>query len=244
MIEMNKQTNKLGVIGGLGPLATAYFYELVTEFTEIKTEQDHLEILLYSAPSIPDRTSYILDNTKPSPLPGIIRVGKQLVNADCSVIAIPCVTAHHFFDQFEKEIDADIISMTKETALELKRNGIKTVGIMATDGTIKTKILENELRAEGIVPVIPSPKGQAGVMDLIYRCVKQGNPLDMEKFHRISKELRDNGAEIIILGCTELSLFRRENIGSGYLDVLEVLASRSIEKCGGTVREKYRNLLK
>lgn len=238
------QNKKLGVIGGLGPLATAYFYELVTEFTEIEVEQDHLEILLYSAPAIPDRTSYILDNSKPSPLPGIIRVGRSLVEAGCQVIAIPCVTAHHFFDEFSSEINGEIISMTRETALELKRHGVKSAGIMATDGTVQTKILERELIKEGITPVLPSKEGQKGVMDLIYYCVKSGNPLDLEKFRRISEELRSNGAEVIILGCTELSLFRRENIGSGYIDVLEVLASRSIEKCGGRVRDKYHNLLK
>ncbi len=238
------QNKKLGVIGGLGPLATAYFYELVTEFTEIEVEQEHLEIMLYSAPGIPDRTSYILDNTKPSPVPGIIRVGKELANAGCEVIAIPCVTAHHFFDEFSSSIDADIISMTRETALELKKQGIKAAGIMATDGTVKTGILENELVKEGITPVLPSKEAQRGVMELIYYCVKSGNPLDLEKFREISAELRENGAEVIILGCTELSLFRRENIGGGYLDVLEVLASRSIERCGGRVREKYHNLLK
>ena len=97
------QNKKLGVIGGLGPLATAYFYELVTEFTEIEVEQEHLEMVLYSAPAIPDRTSYILDNSKPSPVPGIIRVGKELVNTGCEVIAIPCVTAHHFFDESAKQ---------------------------------------------------------------------------------------------------------------------------------------------
>jgi aspartate racemase len=237
------QNKKLGVIGGLGPLATAYFYELVTEFTEIEVEQEHLEIMLYSAPAIPDRTSYILDNSKPSPIPGIIRVGKSLVDAGCEVIAIPCVTAHHFFDEFSAEIDADIISMTRETAAELKKHGIKSAGIMATDGTVQTGILERELVKEGITPVLPSKEGQQGVMDLIYYCVKSGNPLDLEKFRRISDELREKGAEVIILGCTELSLFRREDIGGGYIDVLEVLASRSIERCGGRVRAKYRNLL-
>ena len=238
------KSKKLGVIGGLGPLATAYFYELVTEFTKIRTEQDHLEIILYSRPSIPDRTAYILDRSKPSPLPGIITAGKDLCAIGAEVIALPCVTAHYFYNDYEGEIHAEVIHMPRETAAELKSAGVKTAGIMATDGTVHSGVLETALREQGISAVLPSPERQADVMELIYGCVKAGKPLDMEKFFTVANELRQKGAEVIILGCTELSLFKRREIGPGFIDVLEVLAKRSIERCGGTVREEYLDLLR
>lgn len=237
---------KLGVIGGLGPLATAYFYELVTEFTAIQSEQEHLEILLYSRPSIPDRTAYILDRGKPSPLPGIITAGKDLCAIGAEVIAIPCVTAHYFFEAYQKEISAEVIHMPRETAAVLQAAGIKVAGIMATDGTVRTGVLSDALTERGIAAVTPGEKGQATVMSLIYDCIKAGKPITrpvMEQFFAVSAELREKGAEVIILGCTELSLFKRMDIGQGYIDVLEVLAKRSIEKCGGTVWDKYENLL-
>ena len=238
---------KLGVIGGLGPLATAYFYELVTEFTQIETEQEHLEIILYSRPSIPDRTAYILDHRNPSPLPGIITAGKDLCAIGAEVIALPCVTAHYFYGDYEKEIPAEVIHMPRETAAELKAAGIRTAGIMATDGTVRSGVLEKALTEAGIASVLPDPERQKDVMDLIYGYVKQGKPLDdaaMERFFAVSKELRSKGAEVIILGCTELSLFKRMPIGGGYIDVLEVLAKRSIERCGGELRGNYKDLLK
>lgn len=233
---------KLGVIGGLGPLATAYFYELITEFTKINIEQEHLEIILISKPQIPDRTLYILDNSKPSPLPDIISTGKTLKACGAELIAIPCVTAHFFMKEIYEGIGVPIIDMIKETVLELKSANIKKVGIMATTGTIKSGIFERALVAEGITPVIPDENTQKNVMYLIYDCIKAGLPLDMEVFGRVSDTLSSKGAECIILGCTELSMAKRENIGKGYIDVLEVLAKRSIELCGAKVKDKYIKL--
>ena len=144
-----------------------------------------------------------------------------------------------FIDSAKSEAIDHILAMA-----ELKAAGVKTAGIMATDGTVHSGVLENALREQGISAVLPSPERQADVMELIYGCVKAGKPLDMEKFFTVANELRQKGAEVIILGCTELSLFKRREIGPGFIDVLEVLAKRSIERCGGTVREEYLDLLR
>lgn len=233
---------KLGVIGGLGPLATAYFYELVTEFTKISVEQEHIEIILISKPQIPDRTAFILDKSKPSPLPEIINTGKTLVSAGADVIAIPCVTAHYFMREITEGIGVPVIDMIYETVRELQDAKYKKVGVMATTGTIRSGIFEKGLIAGGITPVIPDENTQKDVMYLIYDCIKAGYPLDMQVFKKVSDTLFGKGAECIILGCTELSMAKREDIGKGYIDVLEVLAKRSVELCGGVVKDKYIKL--
>ena len=234
---------KLGIIGGLGPLATAYFYKLITDFTEIEREQEHLEILIHSCPSIPDRTSHILDpENNPSPLPKIEEIGRELASAGCSVIAVPCVTAHCFFDDYSKSVPAQFIHMPKETAKYLASEGIGCAGIMATDGTLKTGVLASALEEYGIKPVRPSAKSQKNVMKIIYEQVKLGNPIDYELFDSVGEDLRSQGAQTVILGCTELSL-ARSALPDGYIDVLEVLASRSIEACGAHVREEYKKLI-
>ena len=236
-------TKTLGVIGGLGPLATARFYELITDMTNAKLDQDHLEILIYSKPSIPDRTAYILDQSKDNPLYPMADAGMKLAQMGAEYIAIPCVTAHYLYEELSNEIPVPILHIIKETIAILKSNGIERVGIMATDGTIQSRLFQLELEENGITPVIPAKLFQDYTMDLIYKCVKSNRPVDMKKFTSASAHLRDNGAETIILGCTELSMIKGDySIGTGFLDVIEVLARASILKCGGKLRREYDQL--
>ena len=235
----------IGVIGGLGPLATAHFMELVIEMTDAKRDQENVDMIVYNFPSIPDRTGYILGSNLKSPLPGLKSVAHALVRHKVSCIAIPCVTAHYFHKELQGVIPVPIINGVMETAILLKSHGIKKVGIMATDGTIRSELLSRELDLAGIIPVVPSSKRQEDVMHLIYENVKAGKPADMQRFRRVQQELFDCGAEVILLGCTELSLIKRdENIGPGFLDVMEVLARETVIRSGKKLKPKYETLLK
>lgn len=242
---MRKQDEMmLGVIGGLGPMATAYFMELVTDMTDAATDQEHLQMLIYSAPSIPDRTRYILDNTSENPLPEMLRIGKFLAQQGAQNIAIPCVTAHYFFEKLESGIPVPVINGVRETALHLKNHGITKAGIMATDGTVKSRVFHRELEKQGIEAIVPSADRQADVMHLIFDDIKAGKPADMTRFAGITKQLQENGAQAIILGCTELSLIKRAHtIGPGFLDAMEILAQQAILQCGKPLKEKYRSLI-
>ena len=234
----------LGVIGGLGPIATAHFMELIIRMTEAETDQEHLDMIIYNRPSIPDRTGYILDQTRPNPLPEMIRVGSALARQGAKLIAIPCMTAHYFHRELSRCIEAPIVHAIHETAVHLKKHGITKAGIMATDGTIRSKLFQQELLKHGITPVIPSPAGQQCVMRVIYDDIKANRPAEMDKFDYAAKELRAQGAQAIILGCTELSLVKRDYpLGAGYLDAMEVLARRCVLECGGKLKEEYQNLI-
>jgi aspartate racemase len=235
---------RLGVIGGLGPIATAYFMELVIMMTDAHCDQEHLEMVIYNCPSIPDRTRYILGECNDNPVVPMINIGKQLVEQRVNYIAIPCITAHYFYDLLEEEIKVPVIHIVKETVLHLKENGVKTVGIAATDGTITSNLFQRELASEGINFILPSDKAQQDIMRLIYGNIKAGQPADMDKFFSVSDELRRNGAEVIILGCTELSLIKRDySIGAGYLDAMEVLARKSVLSCQGFLKTQYEYLI-
>lgn len=225
-------------------MATAYFYELITKMTDSKRDQDHIEILIYSKPSIPDRTSYILGHSKDSPLKYMADIGKELAKMGAEHIAIPCITAHYFYDELSGEIPVPVLHGISETINVLKYHGIQQVGIMATDGTIQSGLFQKELTGSRICPIIPDEDFQQKVMDLIYKCIKSNKPVDMASFHEVSDHLKGRGAEAVILGCTELSLIKRDYpIGPGYLDVMEVLARLSILKSEGKVREEYANLM-
>lgn len=235
----------LGVVGGLGPLATARFLELVVAMTSAKREQDNVDMIVYNFPSIPDRTGYILGSNLKSPLPGLSNVSHALARQKVSCIAIPCVTAHYFHRELQAAIPVPIINGVAETVQLLKTRGIRKVGIMATDGTIRSGLLTRELDHAGIISVIPSPERQADVMHLIYENIKAGRPAEMERFRRVQQELNDCGAEVIILGCTELSVIKRdEKIGPGFLDVMEVLARESVLRTGRKLNPQYKTLIK
>ena len=234
----------LGVIGGLGPIATAHFMELIIRMTEADTDQEHLDMIIYNRPSIPDRTGYILDSTKPNPLPEMIRVGNALARQGAKLIAIPCMTAHYFHRELTRYIEAPIVHAIHETAVHLKKHGVSRVGIMATDGTIRSKLFQQELERHGLEAIIPGEEGQKCVMSVIYDDIKAGRPAEMDKFEFASRELRTAGAEAIILGCTELSLVKRDYpIGAGYLDAMEVLAQVCVRSCGGRLKDEYQNLI-
>lgn len=238
------QQRTLGVIGGLGPIATSHFMELVIRMTDAGIDQEHLDMIIYHTPSIPDRSSYILDQSLPSPLDPMIALGQRLSEQGVGCIAIPCVTAHYFHDKLSSSISAPIIHAVEETAIHLQAAGIKKAGIMATDGTVSSGLFQQQLEKRGITRVIPSAEGQKDVMHLIFDCIKANKPADMERFQRVARELRDNGAEVIILGCTELSLIKRDHeIGPGFLDALEVLAQQAVMRCGAPLKSEYRCLI-
>ncbi|MBQ5810831.1 MAG: amino acid racemase [Clostridia bacterium] len=234
----------LGIIGGLGPMATVYLLELITDMTDAATDQQHINSIIYNFPVIPDRTAHILDNSKPSPLPAMVEIAQKLDGMGVSVIATPCNTAHYFYDDLAKSVSVPIINVLSETTKILKEEGAKKVGIMATTGTISTRLFQNEFEKAGIDYALPDEDGQAKVMSVIYNDIKAGKEPNMGEFYQVAQNLRDNGCDCIILGCTELSLVKRShNLGPGFLDTLEVISKRCIEMCDKSVKPQYSKLI-
>lgn len=233
---MNETRKTLGVIGGVGPLSTAYFMEVLINKTDVKTDQDHIDMIVLNDCQIPDRTAYILDNSKESPVGYMQEDAVKLQKFGCDLIVTPCNTAHFFINELQSVVDIPIINMIDETALYLKSENVTKVGIMATTGTITTELFQKALQNKGITPVIPSDANQENVMSIIYDQVKAGKPIDRNKFKSVVGELRLDGCEKIILGCTELSVLKKEySLSDFYVDSLEVLAEVAILKCGKPV---------
>jgi len=234
----------LGVIGGMGPIATSFFMELVIKMTDASTDQDHLDMIIYNIPSIPDRTSYILDHTRKSPLPVILDIAEKLEEQGVEFLAMPCCTAHYFQEELEQALHKPFVNIIRATVHYLKERGIKKVGVMATDGTMSTGLFRRELEENGMQIVCPSPERQKDVMHVIYQNVKANRPVEMDRFRAVGNELKANGAEAIILGCTELSLVKRDyDIGPGFIDAMEVLAQQSLISCGSVLKEEYKELI-
>lgn len=234
---------RLGVIGGLGPMATAYYLELVVRMTDAKRDQDHPEIMVMDIPTIPDRTAYILGKSQEDPVGPMVQLGQQLKEMGATVLATPCVTAHYFHEALQQGSGLPVIHVIQKTAQLLKSEGVGCVGLMATDGTVESGIFQKELEAAGVSVVLPDEQGQRGVMTIIYDQVKAGVPADLQLFHGICGQLRRHGAQVVILGCTELSLLKKQaDLGDGILDVLDVLAKESVIACGKPVKAEYEVL--
>lgn len=228
---------KLGVIGGLGPMATAYLLELLTSMTLAQRDQEHIEAIIYSRPQTPDRTSFLLGQSSESPLPVMLETLHFLENSGCTAIAIPCITSHCYIKELQSAVGIPVIDTVAQTAILLKKENISCAGIMATSGTIKTRLFQSALDSRGIKCVVPDEKHQQLTMNIIYKCIKAGLPVNPADFSAVSGNLRQQGAQVVILGCTELSLIRRAGgARRGFVDVLEVQAAAGIELCGKKLR--------
>ena len=223
---------KLGIIGGLGPLATAQFLRLVTQLTQAEKDQDHIEIVLYSRPAIPDRTAFILGESMDSPEGDLVSLAVALEQAGAEVIAVPCFTAFHFYDAMQRAVNVPIINPIEESVRILKAQGIQAAGIMATDGALRGRLYQDRLAAAGIKAILPDAPGQKTVMDIIYKGIKKGGTVDTDAFEVVAASLRAAGAETILLACSELSLVYPDGAPPGYVDVLAVLASCAVGDCG------------
>ena len=228
----------IGIIGGMGPMASQLFYKMVTEHTAAERDQDHINLILLSDASMPDRTAAILSGRYDGPEEQLLADARLLEQCGCTAIAITCNTAHFFADRIADKIGIPILHMIRETAATVaSRCPGGTVGILATDGTIQTGLYQKALEARGLTPWTPPAEIQKEVMHQIYDRVKKGLPCDRESWARIEAACRAAGCAEVVLACTELSVIKAdEGLEDWYVDPMETLARKVIETAGKTYR--------
>jgi aspartate racemase len=223
----------IGILGGMGPEATADLYLRIIKATPAKRDQDHPRVIIYSNSKVPDRTAAIV-GTGSSPLPELIRAGKRLEEAGADFIIIPCNTAHYFLEPLQNELRVPIINMIKLSA-ERARSlypKIKRAGLLASDGTVKSGLYTEAYKEGGVEMLQLTPDRQADVMKAIYQCIKAGNLIDGGFLLRsVSNDLIKVGAEMIICGCTEVSLVLKDgDLPVPVLDPLQILAEAAVSE--------------
>lgn len=230
----------VGILGGVGPMATVYFMQRVLAMTDAGRDQDHVDMLVWNHASIPDRTAYIVGDSDESPGPVMAEDARQLERAGATFIAVPCNTAQAFQDEVQAAVDIPVIDIVHETieAAKAAAPGLTTLGILATDGTLRAQTYHRAAESAGLTPVQPDDVVQKDVMSMIYDGVKAGMPVEGERFHAAVDHLRAKGAGAIVLGCTELSILRTDLKvdDPDVIDSLDALAARTVILAGGRLR--------
>jgi len=237
----------VGVLGGMGPAATADFYQKLVDATPATTDQQHLRVVMWSDPTVPDRTAALMDDG-PDPTPWLLRGLRILTEAGADLIAMPCNTAHAFFTPAAGRTGVPIVHMIDQAVravIEITPP-VRRVGLLATTGTLRAGLYQDWLGRAGLQAVLPTDDDQEDLVATAIRAVKAG-----DRGSRVSGLLEvagaglvHRGAQVIIAGCTEIPLVVGEWCASiPVIDPTRVLARAVVAAALGTAGDPTRYAL-
>lgn len=198
----------LGVLGGMGPLAGATFMQRLTLLTPAARDQDHIPAVLWSDPRVPDRSAARLSGGQ-DPLPWLLRGIRGLEAAGCGAIAIPCNTAHGWFDAMQDATRLPILHIVEAAGDELLRLGIGAgpIGLMATKGTLAMRLYQQRLEGRGHDCLVPSEEEMDRIVMPAIDLVKANRVTESyAPLAEVARRLIARGAKAVVLGCTEIPL--------------------------------------
>ncbi len=224
----------IGVLGGMGSMASQLFYKMVLDRTDAKCDQEHVRMLILNDSSMPDRTKAILSHDYDKVDRQMLSDFQLLERGGCEAIAITCNTAHFFADRLKDKIGIPIIHMIEETSAEIaRRHPGGRVAVLATDGTVQTGLYQKRLEKYNLIPFIPSEEMQKIVMYQIYDRIKKGLPWDKDAWMKLEQYIKDNDCCCAVMACTELSVIKEDNnLDDFYFDPMSVLAEKAVEYSG------------
>lgn len=230
-----KTNEVIGILGGMGPAATADFYAKLVANTHVLKDQDHPQVVIWSDPATPDRTEALLDGGE-DPTPWMAHGIEILAGAGATMVAIPCNTAHAFVPALAKQAPIPIIHMIGAVASELAEapEPVTRIGLLATTGTCRTRLYQQWMDKRGIDVLLPADDDQDTVMTAI-RAVKAGQvgPDAPELFAEVARHLVAAGAQAIVAGCTEIPLaLSAEAVSVPLVDPVQVLARAVLTRTG------------
>lgn len=237
---MSTQEKKtIGILGGMGPLATADLFQKIVLLTKADTDREHIRVYIDSNANIPDRTAAILSGGE-DPVPEMASALRHLEACGADCIIMPCNTAHYFLPRLQAMTKIPFLSILTAAAEACKAQFPgKTVGILATRGTLAANLYQEALVQAGVPYLVPDAPAQDALMRVIYDGVKAGKGPDSYRadFLTVLEQMSAGGAEVFLLGCTELPLAAEAlNIALTTVDPTAELAKASIRFCGYGVR--------
>jgi len=233
-----RKLRTIGVLGGMGPEAGAYFLGRIVAACAARHDQDHPPVLLYSLPQVPDRTPAILRDG-PSPVPAILRGLRVLEKAGADFAVIPCVSAHFFLPRIAPRSPLPLVSLIEASlaAARKTRPVPRKIGLVATTGTVRSGIVARAFEAAGIEVIVPGARDQRRVMSAIFgkKGIKAGvaDGPPREAILAVARELVRLGAGAILAGCTEIPLVLRPgDLRVPLIDPMEAGAREAVRRSG------------
>lgn len=229
----------IGILGGMGPLATVDLFKKIVTLTEADSDSEHIHILIDNNTEIPDRTDYIINNGR-NPEKYLIKSAIKLEMMGADVLIMPCNTAHFFYDAIVEYIDIPFINMIEETAKEvIKRYKANCrVGLLATEGTCSAGVYDKIFKKYNIDILKPSVEQQKHITNIIYSVKAGKKNIDTTDLKKVMSKMKLQGIKTFILGCTELPVaFQQLNIDENYIDPTKVLACSAIKFLGCKCKE-------
>ncbi|WP_428488376.1 aspartate/glutamate racemase family protein [Rhodopila sp.] len=206
---MNQTNDKvLGILGGMGPLASAQFMVRLTLLTQANRDQEHIPAVLWSDPRVPDRIAGRA-GTGPDPLPWLLRGVDGLRQAGCGAIAIPCNTAHGWYEAMANVAGVPILHIVDAAAADLRRNGMTsgTIGVMATQTTLDMRLYQDRLGEQGWTCIQPDADRMQRLVEPATALVKANRVAEAYlPLLEVVNSLGARGASAVVLGCTEIPL--------------------------------------
>jgi aspartate racemase len=219
----------IGIMGGMGPMATVDLMKKIILATPASKDQEHIPMLVDNNSQIPDRTKAIMGQGA-SPAPEMVKTAKRLMMAGADFIIIACNTAHYFLPEILPQISIPVLSIIDVTTNSALEKGFKSVGLLATTGTVSTGLYQKKLEASGIQCITPSADKQHLIDDMIYQGVKANNEnYDTRAVKELLAEMQNAGAEAFILGCTEVPVaVSMYKLQGEFIDATDELAKAAI----------------
>ncbi|HVL77215.1 MAG TPA: amino acid racemase [Noviherbaspirillum sp.] len=229
-----RQQPLLGILGGMGPLATVDFLAKLTRSLPASCDQEHLAWLTLSQPGTPDR-SRAIQNGDNGPHPYLTQGAAWLSGQGVSLIAIPCSTSHYWYEAMQRASSAPILHIADATIEELLLGGDASgpVAVLATRGTVRHRIYSGRLHAAGCEVAALDENAQRAV-DGIIRDVKAGQLESARReMHVLKARLKLRGVRAVVLGCTELPIAHDDTDPSlPAIDVTLALARAALRRLG------------
>ncbi|MFD7307201.1 aspartate/glutamate racemase family protein [Promicromonospora sp. NPDC059942] len=239
----------VGVLGGVGPLATVLFMERVVRLTDAARDQDHVDMAVLQHATVPDRTAFVLGRSADDPGPVLAADARRLAGLGADLLVLPCNTAHAFAGAVAAAtpallltaVDAAVSAVCDTWTARFSGPRPEVVGLLATEGTIASGVYLDAFSAHGVKTLVPDVAGQAAVTALIYDGIKAGRGGDLTALAGVVADLRSRGAGAVVLGCTELSVAAEATPpdrlpGVVLVDALDELARATVLRAGRRLR--------
>jgi aspartate racemase len=232
----------IGVLGGMGPMATVELMTAIIANTLADCDQKHPPLIVDSNTKIADRTAFLLGKSNQDPRSELIAAAKRLTNSGVACIIMPCNTAHAFYTDIVENAGVPVLHMIEETAIWIVERypDQKKIGVLATQGTYSADIYRTALEKFGLTQITPDKQGQEEITKAIYYGIKANNSnFDYSLYRQTISQMKERqGVEVFILGCTELSVAQRYHpLDEKFADPLQIIARSALEFVGATLTD-------